>query len=129
MTFDYDRFSSPEPSVVRRALIGREPVVVALPESHPLAGRSSLCLADLADEAWIGTPVTSAQLGLLGVGTGRRGGRRHGAADRGGASRSSAPLRRARHDPSQAAVTRLEGCLRQTTGGAMIRTCGWPSAW
>ncbi|WUH97652.1 LysR substrate-binding domain-containing protein [Spirillospora sp. NBC_00431] len=65
VTFDYDRHPVPEPAGVHRTLIGRDPVVVALPTRHPLAGRTSLSLADLADEAWIGTPVTAQQLGLL----------------------------------------------------------------
>jgi DNA-binding transcriptional LysR family regulator len=65
VTFDYDRHPAPEPPGVHRTLIGRDPVVVALPTRHPLAGRASLSLTDLADEAWIGTPVTGHQLGLL----------------------------------------------------------------
>ncbi|WP_211121492.1 LysR family transcriptional regulator [Streptomyces yatensis] len=65
VTFDYDRYPQPEPPGVHRTLIGRDPVLVALPTRHPLAQRPSLSLAELADEAWIGTPVTGAQLDLL----------------------------------------------------------------
>ncbi|MGP3940022.1 LysR substrate-binding domain-containing protein [Streptomyces sp. 6N106] len=50
---------------MHRSLIDRDPVLVALPTQHPLAQSPSLSLADLADEAWIGTPVTGAQLDLL----------------------------------------------------------------
>jgi DNA-binding transcriptional LysR family regulator len=39
---------------LRAVLLGKEPVVVALPVGHPLAGRrKALALAELADEAWI----------------------------------------------------------------------------
>ncbi|MGQ0837542.1 LysR family transcriptional regulator [Actinokineospora sp.] len=65
VTFDYDRFPQPAPHGVRRTLIGRDPVVVALPAAHPLAALPSVRLADLAHEAWIGTPVTGTQLDLL----------------------------------------------------------------
>lgn len=35
VTFDYVRFPQPEPPGVHRTLIGRDPVVVALPTRHP----------------------------------------------------------------------------------------------
>lgn len=65
VTFDYDRYPLPEPAGVHRTLIGRDPVMVALSAGHPLAEQDSVLLTDLAGEAWIGTPVTGAQLGLL----------------------------------------------------------------
>ncbi|MFF4615269.1 LysR family transcriptional regulator [Nonomuraea jabiensis] len=65
VTFDYSWFPLPPSPGLRRSLIGRDPVMVALPARHVLAGRASLSLADLAGEAWIGTPVTGPQLGPL----------------------------------------------------------------
>ncbi|MGW4962496.1 LysR family transcriptional regulator [Nonomuraea sp. NPDC004186] len=65
VTFDYSWFPLPPPPGLRRSLIGRDPVMVALPARHALAGRTSLSLADLAGEAWIGTPVTGPTLGPL----------------------------------------------------------------
>jgi DNA-binding transcriptional LysR family regulator len=65
VTFDYSWFPLPPPPGLRRSLIGRDPVMVALPARHALAGRASLSLADLAGEAWIGTPVTGPRLGPL----------------------------------------------------------------
>lgn len=40
-------------------VILREPVAAVLPEGHPLAGRETLELADLADEPWVLTPRSS----------------------------------------------------------------------
>lgn len=37
----------------------REPVAAVLPEGHPLAGRSQIALAELANEPWVLTPRTS----------------------------------------------------------------------
>ncbi|MGH8829072.1 MAG: LysR substrate-binding domain-containing protein, partial [Jiangellaceae bacterium] len=65
VTFDYDRLPAAPPPGIRRTLATKDPVLVALPAAHPLAGREDLSLSDLADEAWIGTPVTGLQLGLL----------------------------------------------------------------
>jgi DNA-binding transcriptional LysR family regulator len=38
-------------------LLAREPLDVAVPTGHRLAGRASLAAADLAGEAWIGVPL------------------------------------------------------------------------
>ncbi|MGE3663732.1 MAG: LysR family transcriptional regulator [Pseudonocardia sp.] len=46
-----------DPSPVRTRLIGREPLGVVLPIDHPLAGRSEVDLADLADEGFITLPL------------------------------------------------------------------------
>lgn len=40
-------------------LVGSEPVVIALPERHPLAGARTVRLADLAQEKWVMTPRSS----------------------------------------------------------------------
>ena len=44
---------------LRARPIGSEPVVIAVPEGHPLAGASWVTLADLADENWVMTPRVS----------------------------------------------------------------------
>ena len=45
--------------VVRTRLIAREPLGVALPVDHPLAGQEAVDLADLADEDFVSTPVAA----------------------------------------------------------------------
>ncbi|MFI7454184.1 LysR family transcriptional regulator [Nonomuraea sp. NPDC049714] len=39
------------------AMAAEEPLVVALPDDHPLAGRAGLRLADLVDARWLQTPL------------------------------------------------------------------------
>ncbi|PZF99240.1 LysR family transcriptional regulator [Micromonospora deserti] len=51
----------------------QEPAVVALPRSHPLAGRRGLALADLALARWIDAPQVSAPLSQLRGATGADG--------------------------------------------------------
>jgi DNA-binding transcriptional LysR family regulator len=46
-----------DPSRVRTRLIAREPIGVVLPIDHPLAARSAIDLADLADEQFISLPL------------------------------------------------------------------------
>jgi DNA-binding transcriptional LysR family regulator len=47
-----------EPSpLVRTRLVGREPLGIALPVDHPLAGESEVDLVDLADDGFITTPA------------------------------------------------------------------------
>ena len=48
-----------DPSRVRTRLIGREPLGVVLPIDHPLAARSAIDLADLADEQFISLPLAA----------------------------------------------------------------------
>ncbi|RZU74806.1 DNA-binding transcriptional LysR family regulator [Micromonospora kangleipakensis] len=52
---------------------GQEPAVVTLPRTHPLAGRSALALADLADARWIDAPDVAAPLPQLRAATGTDG--------------------------------------------------------
>ncbi len=41
---------------LHRTVLAREPIDVALPEDHPLAGREGLRARDVVREAWIGVP-------------------------------------------------------------------------
>ncbi|WP_446219832.1 LysR family transcriptional regulator [Micromonospora sp. IBHARD004] len=52
---------------------GQEPAVVTLPRAHPLAGRSALALADLAEARWIDAPDVAAPLPQLRAATGTDG--------------------------------------------------------
>lgn len=65
VTFDYDRAPQPEPPGILRRLAREDPVLVALPASHPLAGHEAVDPAQLAPHAWIATPVTAPRLNLL----------------------------------------------------------------
>lgn len=65
LTFDYDRAPRPPPARIRRSLIVEDPVLVVLPVAHRLADCKSIHLAELADDAWIGSPVIARQLELL----------------------------------------------------------------
>ena len=65
LTFDYDRAPRKPPARIRRSLIVKDPVLVVLPVAHRLAGRESIRLAELADDAWIASPVIARQLELL----------------------------------------------------------------
>ncbi|MFI5713676.1 LysR family transcriptional regulator [Kribbella sp. NPDC051620] len=44
------------PDLAQRTILPRLPFFIALTSSHPLAARSEIDLADLADEAWISPP-------------------------------------------------------------------------
>jgi DNA-binding transcriptional LysR family regulator len=65
LTFDYDRAPRKPPARIRRSLAAKDPVLVVLPVAHRLAGRKSIRLAELADDAWIASPVITRQLELL----------------------------------------------------------------
>jgi DNA-binding transcriptional LysR family regulator len=65
LTFDYDRAERRPPARIRRSLVAKDPVLALLPVKHPLAGRDSIHLAELADDAWIASPVIAQQLEFL----------------------------------------------------------------
>ena len=50
-------FEHPLPAELRSRPLVREPLFVALPEDHPLAGREEVALADLATEEWVMLPL------------------------------------------------------------------------
>lgn len=65
ITFDYKGAQTAPPSGVRRTLLAEDPVLAVLPFDHPAAKRKVVRLADLANDAWIGTPVTELHKDLL----------------------------------------------------------------
>lgn len=65
LTFDYDRAPRRPPARIRRSLVVKDPVLVVLPVAHRLAGRAQIRLAELANDAWIGSPVIERPLELL----------------------------------------------------------------
>jgi len=65
LTFDYDRAPRKPPARIRRSMVVKDPVLVVLPVAHRLASRERIHLAELANDAWIGSPVIERQLELL----------------------------------------------------------------
>jgi DNA-binding transcriptional LysR family regulator len=53
---------APVPGRVRTVEVAREPVVVALPPGHRLAGRASVAFADVRDEAFLALPPAAGPL-------------------------------------------------------------------
>jgi DNA-binding transcriptional LysR family regulator len=49
----------PQVDDLETEVVLREPVAAVLPSDHPLAGRSEIALAELADEPWVLTPRAS----------------------------------------------------------------------
>ncbi|MFG2039347.1 LysR family transcriptional regulator [Dactylosporangium sp. NPDC048998] len=77
VTAPSDPLSLPDTGQLDTAVVAERPVVVALPAGHPLAGRRSLRLADLADAVWLDAPEAAtppAQLRALARAEGFRGG-------------------------------------------------------
>lgn len=65
LTFDYDRAPRDPPARIRRSMATKDPVLVVLPAAHRLARRERIRLDELADEAWIESPIIAGQLQLL----------------------------------------------------------------
>lgn len=55
LTFEYDHVPSAGDESVERIPLCAEPILVALPRTHAHADRPAVRLADLADDAWIGS--------------------------------------------------------------------------
>jgi DNA-binding transcriptional LysR family regulator len=60
LTFEYDTVPTSPVRGLDRALLFREPMDVAVPLDHPVAGGDGVDLRALADEAWIASTPTSA---------------------------------------------------------------------
>ncbi len=60
-----DPLHLPDVGPLTMLAVAEQPVAVALPAGHPLAGRSGLGLVDLADARWIDAPDTAIPLGQL----------------------------------------------------------------
>ncbi|MGW0178212.1 LysR substrate-binding domain-containing protein [Nocardia sp. NPDC003345] len=58
-----------------RVVVAREPRVVALPETHPLAGRDAIDFADLLDEPFLALPESARELRDYFLAVDERGGR------------------------------------------------------
>jgi DNA-binding transcriptional LysR family regulator len=65
LTFDYDREPREPPTRIRRSLIVKDPVLVALPIGHRLARQEQIRLPELANDTWIASPVIERPLELL----------------------------------------------------------------
>lgn len=59
ITFDYDGEPQPPPTGIRRTLIRTDPVVVALPATHPLVDRDTVALNELGRDLLIITQVAA----------------------------------------------------------------------
>lgn len=60
LCFEYDFLPAPVDDAIERVALFSEPMLVALPAAHELAGRDSLELKALAGEPWIGSTRQSA---------------------------------------------------------------------
>ncbi|WP_042405032.1 LysR family transcriptional regulator [Streptacidiphilus carbonis] len=65
----------PEPERLGWVVVAQEPRLVALPESHPLAGRESVDFAELLDQPFLALPPTAGVLRDHWLATDERGGR------------------------------------------------------
>ncbi|WP_308190717.1 LysR substrate-binding domain-containing protein [Streptomyces sp. HPF1205] len=65
-----DPLHLPEAAGLTTLVAGEEPLAVALPPGHPLAGRTGLWLGDLADALWLDAPSSAVPLPVLRAATG-----------------------------------------------------------
>jgi DNA-binding transcriptional LysR family regulator len=68
-----DPLNLPDTGPLTTVAVAEQPLVVVLPEGHPLSGRSRLRLPDLADARWIDAPDTGIPLTQLRSATGSDG--------------------------------------------------------
>jgi DNA-binding transcriptional LysR family regulator len=65
LTFDYDLDPSNPPDTLQRTLVAEDPVLVALPTTHPLAADTSIEISSLADDVWIAAPLAGLPLAAV----------------------------------------------------------------
>lgn len=65
-----DPLHLPDAAGLTTLVAGEEPLAVALPPGHPLAGRDGLRLGDLADALWLDAPSSAVPLPVLRAATG-----------------------------------------------------------
>jgi DNA-binding transcriptional LysR family regulator len=68
-----DPLNLPDTGPLTTVAVAEQPLVVVLPDDHPLSGRSRLRLPDLADARWIDAPDTGIPLAQLRSATGSDG--------------------------------------------------------
>ncbi|HEV7941420.1 MAG TPA: LysR family transcriptional regulator [Solirubrobacteraceae bacterium] len=65
LTFDYDLAPEPLPATLERTHLAEDPMLVALPAAHPLAGEEAIEWRRLADAPWIEAPYAGLALPIL----------------------------------------------------------------
>ncbi|UNO38405.1 LysR family transcriptional regulator [Streptomyces sp. MST-110588] len=68
-----DPLHLPDTGPLTALAVTGQPPAVALPVGHPLAGRTGLCLTDLADARWLDAPEAAVPLGQLRAASGSDG--------------------------------------------------------
>lgn len=65
LTFDYDLAPEPLPAMLERTHLAEDPMLVALPAAHSLAGEEAIEWRSLADALWIEAPYAGLALPIL----------------------------------------------------------------